>query len=113
MFSVFERLISSVSKPHTQPKPQLEPEKCIYEERIECFQNLIELQKNIKSTDEEYFKSLQKIIELQKNNKIEYEAYLYDPSIEGKQHEIAWKRLEAYTAECTKEYKRCKKLMEY
>lgn len=68
------------------------PPKCIYEERIKCFNKLIEIQKNLKSADEEYV-----------NVSI----------IEGKGHENAWNRMEAYTKEYRNEYERCEKIIKH
>ncbi len=88
MFSVFERIMSQVSKHQYKPEPKL----CIYEERIKCFQKLIEIQKNLKSSDEEYVN-----VSL----------------IEGKTHENAWKRMDIYNKEYKKEYELCEKIMKY
>lgn len=88
MFSVFDYIMSLASR--TQSKPQ--PQSCIYEKRIKCFNKLIELQTFIKSADEEY---------------------ITVSSIEGKPHENAWKRMETYTKEYKKEYELCEKIMKY
>ena len=88
MFSVFERIMSQASKHQPQPQPKL----CIYEERIKCFQKLAEIQKNLKSTDDEY---------------------LNVSIIEGKGHENAWNRMECYNKEYKKEYELCEKIMKY
>lgn len=85
MFSVFECIMSQGSKIHVKPQPKL----CIYEERIKCFQKLIEIQKNLKLADEEYI-----------NVSI----------IEGELHENALKRMEAFTTQYKKEYELCEKL---
>jgi hypothetical protein len=73
-------------------KKQSQPKLCIYEERIKCFQKLIELQKNLKLSDEEYVN-----VSL----------------IEGKTHENAWKRMDIYNKEYKKEYELCEKIMKY
>ncbi len=61
----------------------------VYDERIKCLQNLIEIQKNLKSTDDEY---------------------LTVSMIEGKPHNNALDRLEALTNLYKKEYDRCAKM---
>jgi hypothetical protein len=86
MFSVFERIMSFGSKPAPQPTPS------VYDERIKCFQTLIELQKNLKSADEEY---------------------LTVSIAEGTAHENAWKRMELYTSQYKKEYELCEIIMKY
>lgn len=86
MFSVFDHIMSLASK--KQPQPKL----CIYEERIKCFQKLIEIQKNLKLSDEEYV-----------NVSI----------IEGESHKNALNRMEVYTKEYKKEYELCEKIMKY
>ena len=86
MFSVFERIMSIGSKPAPNPT------KSVYDVRIECFQKLIELQKTLKSTDEQY---------------------LNVSSIEGKAHENAWNRMECHTKEYRKEYELCEKVIKY
>ena len=86
MFSVFERIMTLGSKPSSTP-----PKLCIYEERIKCFQKLAEIQKNLKSTDEEYLTVSTK------------EGF----------HENAWNRMECYTKEYKKEYELCEKIMKY
>jgi hypothetical protein len=88
MFSVFERIMSQASKHQLQLQPKL----CIYEERIKCFQKLAEIQKNLKSIDDEY---------------------LTVSIIEGKGHENAWNRMECYNKEYKKEYELCEKIMKY
>lgn len=84
MFSVFERIMAQGSK--HQPQPKL----CIYEERIKCFQKLIEIQKNLQYADQEYINV---------------------SCIEGKSHENAWKCMECFTKEYRKEYELCEKTM--
>lgn len=86
MTSISERIMSLWSKP-TAPSPMN-----IYDERIKCFKKLIEIQENLKSSDNEY---------------------LTVSSIEGKAHENAWKRMECFTAEYKKEYELCEKIMKY
>ena len=86
MFSVIERIMNCASK--TTPAPT----KSVYDVRIECFQKLIELQKTLKSTDDEY---------------------LTVSAIEGKGHENAWNRMECLTKEYRKEYELCEKVMKY
>lgn len=86
MFSVIECMINCVSKTTSVPT------KSVYDVRIECFQKLAEIQKNLKAADEEY---------------------LTVSTIEGKGHENAWKRMECYTAEYKKEYELCEKIMKY
>lgn len=85
MFSVIERIMGCASKTNTIPT------KSVYDVRIECFQKLIELQKTLKSTDEEYLTVSTK------------EGF----------HENAWKRMECYTKEYQKEYELCEKIMKY
>jgi hypothetical protein len=87
MSAVLEYVKSCWAQKET-PKPI----SSIYDERIKCFQKLIEIQKNLKSTDNEYI-----------NVSI----------IEGKTHENAWNRMETYNKEYRKEYELCEKIMKY
>jgi hypothetical protein len=87
MPSITERIMFLWSKPTA-----LVPHTCIYTERIKCFEKLAEIQKNLKSADEEYV-----------NVSV----------IEGKSHENAWNRMEAHTKEYRKEYELCEKIMKY
>jgi hypothetical protein len=87
MSSIYESIKSLfVSKP--TPLPTMS----VYDVRVECFQKLSEIQKNLKSADEEY---------------------LTVSAIEGKGHENAWKRMECFTKEYKKEYELCEKVMKY
>ena len=85
MFSVIEHIMNCASKKTSIPT------KSSYDVRIECFQKLAEIQKNLKAADEEYATV---------------------SSIEGF-HENAWKRMECYTKEYRKEYELCEKIMKY
>ena len=85
MFSVLERIMSIGSKPTPL-------RICIYEERIKCLQKLAEIQKNLKSADEEYA-----------NVSI----------IEGKPHKNALNRMEIHIAEYKKEYELCEKIIKH
>jgi len=73
----------------TKPTPPT-PKECPYEKRIECFQKLADLQRQLKAVDYEYV-----------NVSI----------IEGKVHENALNRLEYYTKEYKNEYKRCQEII--
>jgi hypothetical protein len=86
MFSVFEHIMSQSSKHQPQPKTS------VYDERIKCFQKLIEIQKNLQLADEEY---------------------LTVSIAEGTAHENALKRMEAFTTHYKKEYELCEKIMKY
>ena len=59
---------------------------------LNAFKKLAEIQKNLKSTDDEY---------------------LNVSIIEGKGHENAWNRMECYNKEYKKEYELCEKIMKY
>jgi alpha-D-ribose 1-methylphosphonate 5-triphosphate diphosphatase PhnM len=77
-------LISSKRSAHA------EQSESIYIMREKCFKKLIEIQKNLSSADEQYVNVSTK---------------------EGKPHENAWNRMEAYTAQYKKEYELCEKTM--
>lgn len=73
----------------TKPTPPT-PKECPYEKRIECFQKLADLQRQLKAVDYEY---------------VNVSIY------KGKIHENALNRLEYYTKEYRKEYKRCQEII--
>ena len=87
MPSLTERIMFLWSKPTA-----LVPRTCIYTERIKCFEKLAEIQKNLKSADEEYANV---------------------STIEGEEHKNAWNRMETHTKEYRKEYELCEKIMKY
>ena len=64
--------------------------KSIYDERIECFKKLTEIQQNLKNIDEDY---------------------LTVSTNEGKTHENALVRLEHYTKEYKREYALCETII--
>ncbi len=86
MYAVIERIMTLF--PSTTPAE--EPYKCIYTERLKCFEKLAELQKNLQAADNQYVNVSTK---------------------EGKPHENAWKLMETYTAQYKKEYELCEKIM--
>ncbi len=67
-------------------------ESTIYDERIKCFEKLIELQRWLKSSDEEYVQV---------------------STIEGKPHTNAYNRIECYTKDYKREYELCEKIIKY
>ncbi len=90
MSSIYESLKSIWSSTvKSKPAP---PQPSVYDERIKCFQTLIELQKNLKSADEEY---------------------LTVSLTEGTAHKNALKRMELYTSQYKKEYELCEIIMKY
>jgi hypothetical protein len=86
MYAVVERIMTLFPSTPTAP----EPYKCIYTERLKCFEKLAELQKNLQSADNQYADVSTK---------------------EGKPHENARNRMETYTAQYKKEYELCEKIM--
>jgi hypothetical protein len=87
MSSIYESIKSLWSKPEP-----VQPKTSIYDERIKCFQTLMQLQKDLQSADNEYI----------------------NVSIaEGTAHENALKRMELYTSQYKKEYELCEKIMKY
>lgn len=84
MSSIYESIKSLWSKPTPQHKTS------IYDERIKCFQTLIQIQKDLQSADEEYI-----------NVTI----------IEGKAHKNALNHMELYTAQYKKEYEMCEMII--
>ena len=77
--AVYSKLWSFI----TPKKP--EPTKSIYEKRIDCFQKMIELQKIISETNEEYI----------------------TVSMIERKHKNAWKRLEHHQQEYRNLYSKC------
>lgn len=69
---MFNSLFSNKSKVEEKA-----PQKSIYDQRIECLEKMLGLQKDAKYTDEQYINT---------------------SCIEGKPHESAWKQLEHYTS---------------
>jgi hypothetical protein len=86
MFYILEHIMSFGSKSVTQAK------MTNYEERISCLNKLVEIQKNLKSIDEECINVL---------------------SIEGKLNEDIQNRIKNYTNEYKKEYEVCEKIIKY
>jgi hypothetical protein len=85
MYAVIERIMTLFpSKP--------EPPKCIYTERIKCFEKLAELQRNLQGADKQY---------------------VTVSTIEGKTYADAQKLMECYTNEYKKEYELCEKIIKY
>lgn len=87
--STITSLYDSIAFIWTKPTPPT-PKECPYEKRIECFQKLADLQRQLKAVDYEYV----------------------NVSIcEGKVHENALNRLEYYHTEYRNEYKRCQEII--
>jgi hypothetical protein len=85
MYAVVERIMTLFpSKP--------EPFKCIYEERIKCFEKLAQLQKNLQAADKKYVNI---------------------STTEGKTPPYAQDIMEHCTKEYKKEYELCEKIMKY
>ncbi len=87
MNTIVERAMNLISSKTSVPTKQTES---IYIMRDKCFKKLAEIQKNLSSADEQYVN-----VSL----------------IEGKPHENARNRMEAYTAQYRKEYELCEKVM--
>ncbi len=88
MFSIVEIMLNSIKSKTTPSKADM----CIYEERMKCFQKLIEINKYLKKSDEEYATV---------------------SHIEGKSDENSWNRIKLYSEQYKKEYELCEKIMKY
>ena len=93
MYAVVDRIMTlysmhSETNPATNPAP--EPYKCIYTDRIKCFEKLTQLQKDLKAAEEATTK-----------------VKLFD----GMGHHNARNNMLTVTAEYKKEYELCEKIM--
>ena len=73
-----------------QPVKEKVPQKSIYDQRIECLERMLELQKDAKATDEQYVNVT---------------------SVEGKCHDDAWRRLEHYQGQYRLTYAACENIL--
>ena len=90
MYSVIERMMTLYPSHTSTAQP--EPYKCIYTERIKCFEKLAQLQKDLKAAEEQVSK-----------------VRLFD----GMGHHNALNNVLARTADYKEEYVQCEKIMKY